>query len=498
MMAKSWWLSSAGQLGLILILAGCLRLYRITNPIADWHAFRQADTASVTREFVKHGVDLLRPTYLDHSNIQTGKDNPQGYRLVEFPIINGGTAVILRALPELPLELTSRLASVVLSLIAIAALYGLVMDLSGKNLAFWSALTMAVLPYSIYYSRVVLPEPGLLASSLISLWAYQKYLQRPQLGWWLLSLIALALAFLLKPFVVFLAPVFIGLALQHRGWKILKSFDLLILAGLAIWPFIAWRKWIMTFPTGIPASDWLLNGNGIRFRPAWFRWLFWERITKLILGGTGAIFGVMNLFHLPNWRTHQRWSQDWLIYAAWWLGMLIYLSVIATGNVQHDYYQVFLLPIICITLARGLLWASNQLHQFWPNWPIWLGVSLGLLISVLGSWHWVGGYFNVNHWEYVEAGQVVNQLTPVEAQVIAPAFGDTIFLFQTNRTGWPIGFEIDKKISLGADYYITTSYDDEARELEQKFETVVKTEKYLLLNLTQPIATASAKNMLTP
>jgi hypothetical protein len=41
-----------------------------------------------------------------------------------------------------------------------------------------------------------------------------------------------------------------------------------------------------------------------------------------------------------------------------------------------------------------------------------------------------------------------------DAKVIAPYMGDTAFLFQTNRTGWPIGFEIDKKIAEGAQYYV--------------------------------------------
>src|SRR5689334_19814520 len=85
-------------LGIILIIATVMRLYRITNPLADWHSFRQADTASVTREYVKHGIDLLHPTYHDLSNIQSGKDNPKGYRMVEFPLVNAGTAWVIQTL----------------------------------------------------------------------------------------------------------------------------------------------------------------------------------------------------------------------------------------------------------------------------------------------------------------------------------------------------------------------------------------------------------------
>lgn len=475
------------QVCFLVTLALVLRLYRVTNPIADWHSFRQADTASVTREYVKHGIDLLRPKYLDHSNIQTGKDNPEGYRLVEFPLVNGVVAGILKAVPSLSLELTSRLFSIFMSLISIIALYGLVKNLSGERLAFWASLAMAVLPYSVYYSRTTQPEPTFLALSLVSLYALERYLQKANLGWWLLTLLALAGAFLLKPFVVFLAPVFAWLAFQKRGFKIFWSFDLIALGALSIVPLYFWREWIKTFPTGIPASDWLFNGNGIRFRPAWFRWLFLERITKLILGWIGIIFVLLNVIDVPKLKTKLWWQQDWSLYAAWWLGILTYFSVMASGNVQHDYYQVIAIPIIAISLSRGLLLAEKQLQNIWPLLKQNLVPGIGLCLSAAISWQYVGGYFNINHWEYIEAGRVVDQQTPAAARVIAPAFGDTTFLFQTNRTGWPIGFEIADKISKGATHYVTTSYDDEARQLEKTYSTLVKTEKYLLLDLTKPL-----------
>src|SRR5581483_12450551 len=72
----------------ILIGAFVVRLYRLNNPIADWHSWRQADTSAVSRNFVKHGYDILHPRYDDLSNVQSGYDNPNGYRFVEFPVYN--------------------------------------------------------------------------------------------------------------------------------------------------------------------------------------------------------------------------------------------------------------------------------------------------------------------------------------------------------------------------------------------------------------------------
>ena len=83
------------------------------------------------------------------------------------------------------------------------------------------------------------------------------------------------------------------------------------------------------------------------------------------------------------------------------------------------------------------------------------------------------------------AGQAVDKLTPADAKVIAPYQGDTAFLFQTNRTGWPIGGRIDDKIKMGATYYITTTDDDEAKQLEAKYTVVEKTSQYVLIRLSQ-------------
>ncbi len=474
---KSWTVTTK-HLVILLGLAFVLRLYRITNPIADWHAFRQADTASVTREYVKHDIDLLEPKYHDLSNIQSGLDNLGGYRMVEFPIINGLIAGLIKIFPFLPLVVTSRFIAVLASLGTLTFIYYFVKNISqNSSLAFFSGFFFAVLPYSIYYSRVVLPEPFFLFFSMgsITFFAYalsnKKFFSQPS---FYLSAIFLSLAFLLKPFVAFLAPVYLVIFLQKQSWKKAFHWSWLVFAIIVLLPFWWWRNWIIQFPSGIPASDWLFNSNNIRFRPAWFRWLFYERFTKLILGFAGLIFAVTGLLTNQKKINYLFWS--------WGVGLFAYISVIATGNVQHDYYQVIFTPFIAIVLGFGFnyLWVKAQKYQ---PYIIKLPLILLVIVMLINSWKNLGGYFNVNHWEYVEAGQAVDQLTPVDAKVIAPAFGDTIFLFQTNRTGWPIGFDIDQKIKLGATHYVTTTYDDEARELEQKYHTIEKTEKYLLLDL---------------
>src|SRR5690349_13985372 len=100
----------------ILVLAFGARLYRLNNPIGDWHAFRQADTSAVSKIYTEEGVNLLNPKYFDISNIQSGKDNPEGYRFVEFPIFNFFQTILFSSVKHLTLEEWGRLLSIFASI----------------------------------------------------------------------------------------------------------------------------------------------------------------------------------------------------------------------------------------------------------------------------------------------------------------------------------------------------------------------------------------------
>ncbi|MBQ6154368.1 glycosyltransferase family 39 protein, partial [bacterium] len=279
---------------------GC-RLWRINYPLMDWHSFRQADTASVTWEFVKHNYPIWLPHYHDLGKIQSGQVNLDGYRMVEFPIINYLLALILHINKSWSVEMVSRLASVLASTGSIVCLYYFcrqvmreVTEKKATIVSLLAAATIAILPYSVYYGRAVLPEPFQVFFGLLSLLAFSYYLQKRNWQLWLATAVSLMLALLLKPTTVFWGPVWLYLAWHNEGWQCLKRKDLWFLAIAAVAPLGWWRLFICQFPSGIPANAWLLNGpiHGTppRWRPMWWRWLFYERLIKLWLGYGGAVF----------------------------------------------------------------------------------------------------------------------------------------------------------------------------------------------------------------
>lgn len=463
----------------VLVLALFVRLYKIDNPIADWHSFRQADTASVTRNFVEKGLNLFVPTYHDLSNIQSGQDNPNGFRMVELPVYNLLHLEVYRLFPDLGLDTAGRLTSVILSLISIVVLYLIVNKLSGYFMAILTSFFMAVLPFNVFYSRVILPEPLMITTLLVSFWFLLKttesqgFKKRIHL---FLSAIFLSLSVLVKPFALFFTLPHLAILFRSLANKELNFADILSYAFVSLSPLALWRRHITQYPEGVPASDWLLNSNGIRFRPAWFRWLFGERLGRLILGSWGTCLFALGIIAKP--------IREGLTYWLWLIGTLLYFVIVAGGNIQHDYYQAIITPFICIFLAKGTILLMSLSKTTYSRFLTLLMTFAIVSISLALSWYEIKGYYQINNPVIIEAGNRVNVLTPPDAKIIAPYNGDTAFLYQTHRSGWPLGYDIEKHIAQGATYYVSVNFDQEMRELENKYQVIEKTEKYIIIKLT--------------
>lgn len=466
---------------LIFILALALRLYKLNTPLADWHSWRQVDTASVSRRFCNQGIDILRPRYHDLSNIPSGMDNPEGWRMVEMPVYNAAHCLFSKVVLPLGLsfEASGRLISVLFSLASGMFLYLLVKKLSTERLALSTSFFWAVLPFNLYYSRVILPEPLLITLSLSWFYFFVLWMEKNSHLSYLLSWFSFALGILIKPYLVFWwLPL---LVLFFKKWRQKKVSKIQIYQffgfALTLVPFFWWRAWIKNFPEGIPAYMWLLNQNNIRLRPAWFRWLFADRLGRLITGYWGLSFLVLGVAK----KSKNAW------FYLWWLASgLAYLVVFAAGNVTHDYYQTILMPIVCILLAKGFLTLLSLAKQKQFNSLIIYHLSFITILFMLAfSWFNVKDFYNINHPEIVSAGERADQVLPSDAKVIAPYNGDTAFLYQTNRIGWPQGFEINKKINLGATHYVSVNFDGETNELMQKCQVLEKTSDFVIINLTQ-------------
>lgn len=491
-------------LALIIIAGFFVRLYRIDNPIADWHAWRQADTSAVSRNFIEYDFDVLHPKFNDISNIPSGKDNPEGYRFVEFPIYNIHQAVFYKIFDYFSLETWGRLTTVFASLLSIFFLYSLVKKYSHEYIGLLSAFFFAFLPYSIYYSRTILPDQMMVTASLGSIYFFDKWIEgnskfkvknaklqfkNQNFSYYILGILFISAAFLLKPFALFFTLPLIYIAWKRFGLGVFKQWQLWLFAALSIAPLVAWRIWIAHYPEGIPASNWLFNGNGIRFKPIFFYWVFYERITILILGYISIVFFLLGLFSLKKIKNSG-------FFVSFLLSSLLYIVVIATGNVQHDYYQILIIPSLAMFCGIGVSFLFTVSKKQYLKAALVISLFLACIIQWVGypyinqkglvtKWSGIKDYFNINNRAIVVAGRAADTILPKNAKVIAPYDGDTSFLYYIHRKGWP-AFEKspDELVHMGATHMVLVNpTENDINGFGKKYKVLARAKEYLILKL---------------
>jgi len=321
-----------------------------------------------------------------------------------------------------------------------------------------------------------LPDPMSVCLGVGSVYFFINYVNSKKVRELLVSALLLSLAMLVKPHAVFFGVPIAFLALSNfKISDLVKNKWFFVAVDIILIPFLLWRVWMYQeeLIRGIAHWKWSFNGNGIRFRPSFWYWIFGERMAKLILGywgvlpfGIGAIAGKkLNIVH------------------AFLIAIFLYVSIFASANVMHDYYQVFIVPAVALAMGYGVItiWNSNDFNPVLSR--LFLIAVIGLSF-VLGFYN-IRGNYRINDPGIVLAGEEANNILPRDAKVIAPYNGDTTFLYQTGRFGWPaVTTSIEKLVEMGADYYISVNLgDQDTQNFSKRFEEVKRTEKFVILDL---------------
>jgi hypothetical protein len=470
---------------MLLIFVG-VRTYRLNEPLGDWHSWRQADTAAVARNFIQEKFNLLYPQSDSLWSLSEKQlANPNRYFMNEFPLYNAVVALVYKHYGIN--HVYGRMVSIAVSLLGAICLYLLVKQLLGRKMAIGSLAYYSLMPFNIYYNRVFMPDPSFVSFSIIALYFCVKYTASKKVQHGLLMAIAFAIATLVKPYAIFIAVPMIYWIARNHGTKIFRTPATYLYLVIGILPLLLWRYHLSLHPEGSFASTWLLNGGNIRFTGAFFRWMIFDRLNRLIFATGGFVLFVLGLFfaHL---------KKNTSFFFVWALSIFLYFTVFAKGNVNHDYYQ---LPIVAPGVVLVMIGAKNLIElgrtQLQKMVNTGMVVAL-LLLSIAFGWFEVRGYFNINNPAIVEAGMKVDELLPKDAVVIAPYQGDPAFLYQTNRNGWPVAGNIEERIRDGATHYVTTSRDQEYSELKAKYSLIFETDHFSIIEFTPSGNTEKMEN----
>lgn len=468
----------------ILVIALTLRLYKINTPLADAHSWRQADTAAVARNFARDGVNLMKPIYDDLTSIQSGIENPNGYRMVEFPMYSALFGTFYRYLPIVSLEIYGRLTSAIFSLITIAVIYYLALKEHSRAAAIGAAFTFAVMPYFVFFSRVILPETTAVACMMLSiLFLYIDTQKKHSFGlsvtYFFFSVLFYAMALLIKPTVIFYSIVIAYIFITRYKFQLLKEWKAYTFVILGLLPFVLWRMYIQNYPEGIPDSDWLFTNvntfegsKNIFFKPAFFRWIFMERIGKLMLGiylSFLLLLGVTGKF------------KKYLIHSMF-ASALIYLFTFQGGNVQHTYYQTVAFPGIAIMIGLGIGHLLNNEQAFSK-----LFAYPALIVVFIFSFAF--SYYDVKDFYYIPQdlppiAKLIGDFTKPEDKIITDRLGDTTLLYLADRKGSPAVYkDINEMKNMGYSYLVTANKETTEKLKTEGKEVLVESNQFAIIKL---------------
>jgi len=417
-------------LSIILIIALAFRSYKITTPLIEFHSWRQADTAAVARNFARDGINLLLPKYDDVSPMQTGFDNPNGYRMVEFPFYNALIAIAYRIAPFLSITLWGRVLSTLESLVIIGCLYAIAKREMNRFAASIASIIFATLPFFVFYTRAILPETMATMFIMVSIYViYSKQSWRRIL----ISLACFCIAVLVKPTAIFYGLTVTYLLLRSQPLRIKNIAVRLFAIGSALIPLVLWRLYIQRFPEGIPASSWLITSvstggamYSIFFRPAFFRWIFYERLNLLILGSFNLVLFINGLLT----RTKTFFPYILLISSAG------YIFTFQGGNVQHEYYQILVLPTIALFAGLGAANLVKVAHDWRYKLFAYGIISASLVASWFISWDKVRHYY-YSLSDIPQFAKIVQSFTKPTDKIVVDTAGDTTALYAFDRKGSP-------------------------------------------------------------
>ncbi len=473
------WTNTKRAIPFILCWSLGVHLPGLFSPLRDYHAYRQCQTASMARNYVRHGMHFLSP--------EVDTEGPPVRAGTEFPIYSYILALLFRGFGVH--EILGRLLSSLFAAWGAVYLYLFVRRRLGNRIALWSALVMCSIPVHIYFTRTVQPEP-------MALWGFLGFLYYADL-WlyrhggreaWLLALLLGALAPLLKlPFLYVVFPLWAYLGYECYGVKAFTHKRWLSLMGLILiltetWYHYAKTAAVVLLPLGV--KDHLANLAPILTRRLWEA-QFVSRIPELVCTYSGLLFIGVGVYYY-------RKAKSFKFFLVWSVTCGVYVVLLGEYGLIHRYTLLPLAPLSAVWIACGIT-------AFWEHAKsIRFGRLLAIVLIVGIPVH---AAFRIKHWYRVEYGyttparQTLASISRPDELVLVVSHEKPELLYYLDRYGYAIDptdwreAEVDRLIRQGVRYLFIPRDDNRQRLVEwkstlaHKGQLVSETPDYLLYRI---------------
>jgi hypothetical protein len=417
------WLKSNTVVISIFIVAFIVRLYHVTYPIYDYMCFRQTQTASTIMNYYRNGIDVMLPT--------VNSIGSPGVLVLEFPLFQAIGAVIYSLIS--PDIIYIRLLSILCSLIASLYLYKLVVYFFNKTTAIFSLIFFLFAPLNIFFSRTPMIESMAAMLSIMFLYYYIMWIEKPKIYVLILGIILASLAFVVKPpYSLIIFPVIAYYAFYKNGIRTLKDYKLIISLIIPMIILLLWQTHandannyynsITDYPYNILHNSfqvklnqeniWYFGTLSQRLDPSTYtvvgKRIIWEVLT--IIGTLLAFISIP----IKN-------NRHGLLFEVWLATTFLSFVVLLNLNYVHNYYQLPCVSILSIYCGRGLylIWEKLKQINFLKDHRYKILVLI-LILYLTNVYYVIDGkkYFENENPLYYTWGQQIHQYIPENDRMV--------------------------------------------------------------------------------
>jgi 4-amino-4-deoxy-L-arabinose transferase-like glycosyltransferase len=401
-------------LGLLLVVATLPRLYHFNAPLLDRLYLKQVYEANHARNIARPPLNPLRAS-LDFLN-ETGGRMELTEEVPLFNALLGATYVLVGEH-----EWLGRIWSLLATLVAIVALYDLIRREYDAKTALMAAASFALTPLLIFYSRTVIPDPWMMAFMLLCAGFYRRYLDEGESRRWLIAAaVAGLLGAIFKYYGLLILVPLADMAYRRGGWRSWFSARFLMLGAAMTLPIIVWIVGVfLRVPNPMSRTDYLVWQD-----PAA---LFNQRLyTRVIVGllfqdcgpvTAALIAGGMLAALLGKNRSRPLWGWSMMGLCFWFL--------FAPKLLEHDYYELVILPVLAGWAALGWRAAERVMERRGVS-TRWTGAALLTLAMVIHSPWVLGAKYDLEIGHLI-VGERLKQICPPTSRVIVMG----------QQSGWP-------------------------------------------------------------
>jgi 4-amino-4-deoxy-L-arabinose transferase-like glycosyltransferase len=401
-----------------------------------------------------------------------------------------------------------RILNAIFWLVGGAALFILARELTSTDGAIVALTLYAILDFFVFINRAFLPETFMLMWAILASLALYRWTTTHNWKWALLAGILSGIATLVKVVAVFpIICMLILLVFVNAQWKLKRIFTdwQVWLVGLLL-IFIPSLYYI--FSIGQRSSGffefWTLSFIRLLFQPTFY--IGWLSFLHGLVGLSLLGLGLCGTFFLPRPGKALVWG--------WWLGYLIFGLFLPDQVSSHDYYNVFLVPMLALSIASiGQLSFTKLATKSTYSQAIVLGIALtGILYS---AWLTRSTIMANDMRQEITAWKRMGEELPTDGEIVALTqdygyrlryYGNRYFIL------WPYSWDYDLTLRRGgnvgsfmenftqytanAKYFMVSFFGELDAQSELKsmlydhYPLVKQGDGYILFDLSQRLSTS--------